>query len=1761
MNIARKIHDQFRVKGDQKGAIASAISQAGAATITQVVIAGAGGSTGNNNGGLNDEERQKFDSIEYGAQKNQDAFSNLDLNAVNFDVDGQQVSTSSVSISANTPTDKANVKIIGLDPLVVTLESEPLFNSTQVECTGLYNSIYKIEYIDNNSKVKLTYVSGDQFLSADIDVIKVTHDDTVLAEYSIGEYSYTVAGEAITSFTIPYSTPNFAQIRFYKYQQEDTELENGSIVTNEVLQLLATIEASPTTQSVIKLSNPYQELWHYLEDEDGNQFLWTDCNVFSTKEVSAYGKRTGSGAGSGAGYLYELGDVSADAKDPANNSILQYNSTTKKWEVTDGSNIKTDLSSYATIAYTKQYVGDQIKILKGDAPTTLDTLEELAAAIGNDPNFGTTVTTNIDTLTDKVSDLNTKVEQFLSWFVWDDANGAIKALHNLYGVSEIAAYGYGKEEEITIRTQLGDLSDVSIRDAQDGNILMYNSESGRWINVSKTSVGLNETELANYLVTNGYKNSANSLTIEVNYVPVGTYNPFSEAKRINITVPTKVSDLDNDALVSNTRKVTAGTGLAGGGTLNEDIELRLATFGTAGDYYKVTVDEYGRVSTGKTTLDIADITNLQSSLDSKLDISEIEKWFTIIYDTNGDITSIQANYTFYSVGEISAYGLGDIGSTTRTTLASMDDVDISDSLAKDDMLVYNGTKWVNVQMSQVQGVSTWDDLLGKPTTISGFGITDAYTKTEVDNKVNTINSSISSINSSISTITSDVSTLSTSLSAVSTKLDTFLEGSDTDDIINKWKELEAFLAGYTQTQTLAELLEVKANSSVKISAGTGLTGGGDLTANRTISLATSGVTAGTYTKVTVDTYGRVTSGDTLLDTDIPNLDWSKITTGKPTTLAGYGITDGVNSITVTGDGNAITTVSISNHLLTFTKGETFLPQSTFDDLFEKVNVGTSDSPVYVIKAKYNLYSVGEVAAYGFGDTGTVKGTLASLEDVNINTPTKGQALVYDGTNWTNSTISGGSIGGALTIQTNGSTLATYDGSVATTVNIAIPTKLSELTDDLVSGKYLPLSGGTLTGILTAYDRIEFNNGDKDRKTIIYNTGTFATISPTSGGWAFGHSINKSDGSLIGYSSGALGQTANTLLYYYYGGNYDSPKMVILPNGYVGIGTTSPSYTLHVNGSAYATTISAGANNYADSYSGALNMNNSNIYGVNSILFEDLCKSASEGIQFYNSSSTVDSLWAKSGVLYFTPNRAFGSTGTNYTILHSGNSDFYYSAVRTTGTNIDSINTQYPRTYEIYNATGTLPFTANWHHIYIMGSYDPAYGMQLATPYVADGSLYIRHKVGGVWKDWRTILDTINYSSYALPLSGGTLTGTDNILSLNSTSSSSWIYYKLNGTNKAASGYYGGLAFVSNETTYARIGVDDSGIPRYQSNTNSSTRQTLLHSGNYNGYSPSLTGLGASGTWGISISGNAATATALQTVRTIWGQSFNGTGNVNGTLSINGTAGSYTEGIRIHPSSTGWTTFMLCGTDNTSSSGTSTNSWSMHAYSGNFYINRNASNDTTNYILCNVSSNWGIGTSSPSNKLHVYAGTAGDVLRLEANQSWACIVYKHQGSYSWSVGANTNNWFYFWNGYLKSHSAYIDIYGNFAAVGEITAYSSSDIRLKTNLNKLNSLSIIRKLGVYSFDWNEEALQLRVNKNIHDYGLIAQQVQQYIPEVINTNMFNKGYLGIDYQRLVPFTISAIKEVDDEVTKLKKRVKQLERKLQKYESTEVFYTKGND
>lgn len=84
-----------------------------------------------------------------------------------------------------------------------------------------------------------------------------------------------------------------------------------------------------------------------------------------------------------------------------------------------------------------------------------------------------------------------------------------------------------------------------------------------------------------------------------------------------------------------------------------------------------------------------------------------------------------------------------------------------------------------------------------------------------------------------------------------------------------------------------------------------------------------------------------------------------------------------------------------------------LDTATFDDLFAKVNLGTTAAPVWAIKAKYNLYSIGWLSFNGAndGDGGSTSFGLGNLGDVALTTPlVAGQVLAWSGTKWVNSTI-------------------------------------------------------------------------------------------------------------------------------------------------------------------------------------------------------------------------------------------------------------------------------------------------------------------------------------------------------------------------------------------------------------------------------------------------------------------------------------------------------------------------------------------------------------------------------------------------------------------------------------------------------------------------------------------------------------------------------------------------------------------------------------
>ncbi len=108
---------------------------------------------------------------------------------------------------------------------------------------------------------------------------------------------------------------------------------------------------------------------------------------------------------------------------------------------------------------------------------------------------------------------------------------------------------------------------------------------------------------------------------------------------------------------------------------------------------------------------------------------------------------------------------------------------------------------------------------------------------------------------------------------------------------------------------------------------------------------------------------------------------------------------------------------------------------------------------------------------------------------------------------------------------------------------------------------------------------------------------------------------------------------------------------------------------------------------------------------------------------------------------------------------------------------------------------------------------------------------------------------------------------------------------------------------------------------------------------------------------------------------------------------------------------------------------------------------------------------------------------------------------------------------------------------------ITAYYSSDITLKDNVRPIESAIFkVQQIRGVTFDWNEKSSKLQQEKG-HDVGLIAQEVEKVLPEVIQIR--EDGIKAIAYEKVVPLLVEAIKEQQTLIEDLSNRIKLLEEK----------------
>ena len=544
-------------------------------------------------------------------------------------------------------------------------------------------------------------------------------------------------------------------------------------------------------------------------------------------------------------------------------------------------------------------------------------------------------------------------------------------------------------------------------------------------------------------------------------------------------------------------------------------------------------------------------------------------------------------------------------------------------------------------------------------------------------------------------------------------------------------------------------------------------------------------------------------------------------TGKPTTLAGYGVTDGVNTVTLSGSGNAVTSASIDGHTLALTKGSTFSLSGhthTFASLTSKpttiAGYGITDAytkaqvnstvakylplaggtitgaltingiatfkskvaigDIYIIndgsgnlyvqktdgKTAANFYATGGITAFGAssvsgGTGGGLNGSVLGFEKATAmtsadNGDSSKTEVSFLATAWSikqlNDKINAFGTGVfsdyltiaaakatyqpkgnyltshqtiyGLTIQKNGTSLGTYTpNSAAKTINVTVPTKLSELSNDSgytkntgtvtsvaisvptglsVSGSPITTKGTIAIALASGYSiptTAKQTNWDK-----VYNWYTGITATDTD------NIINKWQ-EVIAFLDGISSSTdLNAIID---GINTSISNEVTRAKAAESTLTTnlnseitrakSAESTLTTNLNAEITraksaesTLTTNLNNeitraknaentlnnkfanylplaggtmtgvlalkggmVEDAYKGALNMQNSNIFGLNSIYTSDKSESQAEGIHFYRDATHVDTLRMMDGKLLFTPNRELGKTATEYEVIHSG----------------------------------------------------------------------------------------------------------------------------------------------------------------------------------------------------------------------------------------------------------------------------------------------------------------------------------------------------------------------------------------------------------------------------------------------------------------------------------------------------------------------------
>lgn len=708
-------------------------SQGSSSSDGTTVIIGGGGS------GLTQEQLDKLNSVEAGAQVNQDAFSYYKVS------DGTNTATQ----AAITQKDTANLTVVGINGISAVLVTKVELAEAQFTSTGTNTGVYSIKYVPVTVEVPpteeggeptaqttyplvFTYVSGDKLAIGSFDTIHLYKNEVEANSFTTGQYTVDSDTEGINSITIEQQGLDFDRIVF---TLTATDAETQEQITTEVL----VFEAATYTECIIQVQSDTGAYWQL--DDEGN--LYTTYNAYSTQELSAYGLgETGGGGTGGESYLKDLKDV--DVTNLINGGILQYNSTTQMWEVVDGSSLEVDMTE----------IEQKITTLEGKVTTIETTITNW-----------TPIIEAIDNITD--------------WFSFVD--GKIRANYDLWGVGEISAYGIGESGGSTGVSWLRDLEDVTLDPViGTGDLLSYNGSV--WVNIDKSEVGLNETELHNYLTQNNYATEDYIDSKLDNYATVAQFNTLQATVNNHTTQINSIQsavDLLNDMFEWDNGKIKAK-----------------ADFYGIGEVSAYGIGE-GSGSQGTSYLhELQDVSVVLNELTQGQLLSwddTINKWVAVDKDEVGLNQTELANYlttnNYAKKTDITWNNVQNKPETFHTTLSYINDLHAD---------------WDNIlNTSPTDYVTRWPtfaEVTDKPTTLAGYGITDAYTQTEADGRYVNVTGDTMTGNLILPTLQANTSIIlgSVKLEYDSTSNALKVSNIDSNEVINLYATGEVSAYGYSE---------------------------------------------------------------------------------------------------------------------------------------------------------------------------------------------------------------------------------------------------------------------------------------------------------------------------------------------------------------------------------------------------------------------------------------------------------------------------------------------------------------------------------------------------------------------------------------------------------------------------------------------------------------------------------------------------------------------------------------------------------------------------------------------------------------------------------------------------------------------------------------------------------------------------------------------------------------------------------------------------